>query len=521
MAAAIDCVLGSGPAAVACASALLDAGHSVVMIAPDKRLPADRQKLADDFRVSPDTAGFVEQMRRLREKVPSALRAKKLPFASPYIYEGVDQVLPLDRREVVVERSLAAGGLSAVWGATVIPFRADSFRDWPVNLREMEPFYRRVAKLMPVPCPHDDLESIYENFGEAPPQPLSEQGVEVMSRLVNSRARLAEAGIRFGRGRSAIGKTCVGCGLCMYGCPYKAIFNADYVVDALKQRAGFTYKSGFVAEGYEENPTGIVVRVRHVETGAVETIGCERLFVGAGASTSLRLVVGAMGWFDRPFYLQDTQQFSIPVFLANRCRAGAVPQSPALSQIFVEMDAGGENIHMQLYGYNPFMADILRARWGGLAHPRLLQPLFDRMMVVMGYLPGVLSGKISIALQSGEKGGLTRVVCTGIANARAVPAIREVGRRLWEQKHAFGFLPVLPLTEIPPIGTSVHLAGCLPMKAAPEAGETDALGRPFGAKNVHVVDSACFSALPSEHLTYTIMANAARIATQASEGREA
>jgi hypothetical protein len=36
---------------------------------------------------------------------------------------------------------------------------------------------------------------------------------------------------------------------------------------------------------------------------------------------------------------------------------------------------------------------------------------------------------------------------------------------------------------------------------------------------VHVVDAACFSDLPSEHLTYTIMANAARIARQVTEGR--
>jgi choline dehydrogenase-like flavoprotein len=39
-------------------------------------------------------------------------------------------------------------------------------------------------------------------------------------------------------------------------------------------------------------------------------------------------------------------------------------------------------------------------------------------------------------------------------------------------------------------------------------------GRLFGTRLVFVADGACFAALPAKNLTFTIMANAMRIATK-------
>ena len=270
-----------------------------------------------------------------------------------------------------------------------------------------------------------------------------------------------------------------------------------------------------MAEKISETLSGIVVRLCQLDTGAREDLACERLFLGCGAITSLRLVADARQWFGHVFHLADTQQFSIPVFLAKRCRAGPVPRAFALSQVFLEVDDPticDENIHLQVYGFNPFMVDILRARWGRLINAQLLQPLFDRMMIVMGYLPGQLSGKIAITVGPAEADGLPVATCVGQANPRSKPAVRQISRILLRHARDFGWLPALPLIEIPEPGASAHLAACLPMRAVPSLGETDPLGRPQGMRRVHVIDAACFSDMPSEHLTYTIMANAARIA---------
>jgi choline dehydrogenase-like flavoprotein len=527
----VDCVLGSGPAGVACASELLDCGRKVVLVDPSRRLPPERATLIEDFRRAPDRQRFLQRLRTLRRDLPPAMREAKLPFSSSYLYDDVDRYLPAQMQDAKVLRSLASGGLSAVWGATVMPMARESFRNWPMTRDEMEPFYRKAATRIDVPTVNDDLAEQYPNYGDAAPTALSEQGAQLMANLLNNRGVLAGAGITFGRSRSAVGSRyaadaagCVYCGLCMYGCPYQAIFNASYVVDRLKSNPQFVHQSGRIAVDFEEKASNVEVHLRSLDTGAPETLVCDRLFVACGAATSLQLVVSAQKLFDRAFYLKDTQLVSIPLFLRRRCRPGAIPRANALGQVTLvlrEPELCDEAIHLQIYGFNPFITDLLRVRWGRfVVREHLLRPLFDQMMVVMAYLPGQLSGRIAVKVtpEPSLSFGLGSARFTGEANPRIHHAAHAIGRKLMAHRRELGAWPALPLTQVPVPGFSNHLGACLPMRANPQPGETDRWGRPHGMRRVHVVDSAVFSDLPSEHLTYTIMANAMRIARQAASG---
>ncbi|MGE3622822.1 MAG: GMC oxidoreductase, partial [Bdellovibrionales bacterium] len=520
------------PISVACAVELVKAGRRVVMIDPHRQLPPDRAALVEEFNRKPDPKTFVASMRALRRALPLHDRAKRLPYSSTHVYEGTDRFLAAETRKAILSRSLASGGLSAMWGATVMPFAARSFRNWPVTADEMAPFYRRVAEIMDVPRVHDDLEKLYPNYGTAHPSALSPQGAQLMSSLQSNRTRLHESGITFGRCRSAVGASyatngqgCTYCGLCMYGCPGNAIFNAAFVVDRLKSGPSFDHRINWIGESFEETPQGVTVHLRHLDNGSEENIACERLYIACGASTSVRLVAGSLKWFDFTFRLMDTQLVTIPAFLRRRSGIGPVPQANALGQVFVEIsdpEMCDEIIHLQVYGYNPFIADVLRARWGKwFMHEALLQPLFDRLMLVMAYLPGQLSGSVALRVSPlpRSEGGLPLAICTGETNPRTLPAVKRINHILQEHRRDFGWFPATSFTEIPEPGASHHLAGGLPMRASPGAQESDRLGRPGGLKRVHVVDGACFPALPAEHLTYTIMANAARIAAQSTEGR--
>ena len=523
----VDCILGSGPAAVACARELLDRGRKIVVVDPGRRLPPDRAALAADFRHARGGEGYLHRLRALRRSLPRDMQDKKLPFSSPYGYDEVERYLPAQTNNAEVLRSLASGGLSSVWGATVMPMAERSFRNWPIAREDVEPYYRKAATLMDVPVVHDDLTALYPNYGSAAPTALSEQGAQLIANMVNHRRGLAAAGMTFGRCRSAIGAMnavngigCVYCGFCMYGCPFRAIFNAEYVLDELIAVPQVTLRPGRLAVGFEENASGVEVHLRRLDDGSRETLACERLFVACGAATSLRLVAGAQKMFDRTFYLKDTQRISIPVFLRRRCRPGAIPQAQTLGQIFIllnDPELCDELIHLQIYGFNPFITDLLRARFGGLlVREALLRPLLNQMMVVMGYLPGQLSGRIAVTVKpaSSSDAGLAPATFNGESNPRTPAAVRAIAGKLNRHARRLGVWPAPALTEVP--GASNHLGACLPMRAQPQPGETDRLGRPFGLTRVHVVDAACFSDLPAEHLTYTIMANAMRIAAEAS-----
>ena len=93
-----------------------------------------------------------------------------------------------------------------------------------------------------------------------------------------------------------------------------------------------------------------------------------------------------------------------------------------------------------------------------------------------------------------------------------------VERHLISRFRRAGYLGAARLCQYPEPGSSMHYAGTLPMKAQPAGRyETDRFGRLNGARRVRVVDGAVFPALPSKNHTFTIMANAMRIARQLRE----
>jgi choline dehydrogenase-like flavoprotein len=84
-------------------------------------------------------------------------------------------------------------------------------------------------------------------------------------------------------------------------------------------------------------------------------------------------------------------------------------------------------------------------------------------------------------------------------------ALRSLG--LWT-------LPML--IQKPVTGHAIHYAGTLPMAEAPGRYQCNPAGRLAGTRRVYVADSACFSALPAKNMSFSMMANAMRIATAAT-----
>jgi hypothetical protein len=92
---------------------------------------------------------------------------------------------------------------------------------------------------------------------------------------------------------------------------------------------------------------------------------------------------------------------------------------------------------------------------------------------------------------------------------RIASALGRIGRALWK----LGCILPPGMQHVRPMGASVHYAGLLPM-ALPDGGPwtTDAHGRLRAYRNVVMADGATFPFLPAKNLTFTLMANASRIA---------
>ena len=68
------------------------------------------------------------------------------------------------------------------------------------------------------------------------------------------------------------------------------------------------------------------------------------------------------------------------------------------------------------------------------------------------------------------------------------------------------------MAQIRPMGTSAHYAGTLPMSPAPAPNTVSADGRSYDFGNLYIADGAVLPFLPAKNLTFTLMANAVRMA---------
>ena len=156
-------MIGSGPAGVACARALLDAGRRVRM-------------LDAGLTLEPDRVGLVEKLKHSRpeEWTPADLAAYqagmnpdvggvplKLVYGSDFAYREADEHLGVHYDNVGLRPSLAKGGLSNVWGAAMMPFLDGDLDEWPFKLSTLAPHYAAVLELTGLAACHDDLETLF------------------------------------------------------------------------------------------------------------------------------------------------------------------------------------------------------------------------------------------------------------------------------------------------------------------------------------------------------------------------
>jgi choline dehydrogenase-like flavoprotein len=77
----------------------------------------------------------------------------------------------------------------------------------------------------------------------------------------------------------------------------------------------------------------------------------------------------------------------------------------------------------------------------------------------------------------------------------------------------------IPIQKVyPGHGSSIHYAGVLPLSAKEELYTTAENGRLHQTKNVWVADGSSFKYVPAKGISFTLMANADRVAKHALKG---
>lgn len=508
--AGLDLVVGSGPSGVAAASALLDAGREVLMLDAGGSLEPERAALVSRLASRTPDRWTGEQLARAYEPLDAGW-APKRAFGSSYPYSPAGRS-GLDQRGTRCVVSEARGGLSSVWGAAVLPFPEDELGDWPLSPSDLRPHYAKAATLMGLSGVVDGLAASFPfHAPPLPPLPLSSQGQGALARLDASSDPLAAAGFSWGRARHAASASrCREAALCLSGCPYGAIWSAADALPLLASRAGFRYAGGVRALRVERVASG--VRVHAARAGESRTVfDGARAFLACGPLATARLVLGSASTPPPELALLAQPYFLLPLLLSGAPRA-LEPRMHTLAQVFVELldrEVSPRRVHLQLYGHNEPIARVAARLPGFVA--RRLEP---RLAAIQGYLHSDMGAPIR--LSSRGAGEDCRLTLEAGPRARAKEATRRVVAKLSRHARELGLRPLRPLLRHGLPGEGNHAGGVFPMRRAPGPWETDRLGRLAGEGVVHLVDSSVLPSLPATTFTYAVMANASRIATEAS-----
>lgn len=496
-----DIVIGSGPAGVSVATALLARGRGVVMLDGGKDLPAKAEARRNALAATEPEQWQEDQRIAWRAPQIEAAGTEVRRFGTGYAMEPGDTTF-VETDGLALRASLAVGGLSNFWGSAVLPYRQEDMEGWPITTADLAPHYAAVLKFVPMAGVEDALAPVFPAVPMAGRNPIA-PGPQARAVLARHRP---SARFRMGLSRQAVAPGCKGCGMCLHGCPWRLIWSASQQVTRL--RAG---------DDFQHLPGAPVVAVRENDAEAVAlradgtSVRGARIYLAAGVLGTAAILLGSIPGLDG-LTMRDSAQGFLPTI--QMTRSGAAPdQMPfhTLPQMFAELTdpaVSPHTIHAQLYGWNEYYERDLRANYGRrirFSGP-LWRALARRLVVAQIFLHSEHSAQARLRLAA--DGRLRAEVRPNPATTGQLKtAAAAMGRGLRQS----GLLPLAFALRPGAVGSGFHAGSTLPMAITPSAGQSDAFGRPAGWQRLHVVDSSILPAIPATTITLAVMANAHRI----------
>ena len=507
-------IVGAGPAGVAAAAGLADAGVASLIIhsGPDPRpvlagLRAEGRSAIARAQAPPGWSRFGAGDAR---RAPTVKRAYGL--AAPYALAAGLVVAPDSDEPVSATPASGRGGYSLVWGAAMLPLRPADLAGWPEPLRDLSEWYRRILDRVPLSAHADHLESEFPLFSvHTTPHRLDPDIRALMARLGEGLPK----GVVMGASRLAVDsdsgslRQCRECGWCMSGCAWDSVFHADSLLESPPLTELVRVISDTLVLRVEEQSDHVVLHCRTTE-GSMTAIRARRVLLGAGPVGSTALICASLDL--QAAELRDNQAITVPIAIRHPRRASATP-GVSLAQCFIEEfdeTTSRSLAHWQVYPSGEEFRHILGVVAAQHHAPAAIGRFASAFVnPVHGFLPAERSGRVRV--QPLEESGGLRIGVSASRDASVHIAVDESLRRLSRILRRGGTRVIGRLARTEAVGASYHLASSFPHAVTPVERESDLVGRPMGLDRVHLIDAAVLPPMPPQSPTLTVMANAYRI----------
>lgn len=527
-------VVGSGASGAHFALTALQKGHTVAMLDVGHARPAPIRPEAtfDELKASlDDPVGYFLGARGEGVVYPRA-RASYYghPPSKNYVFTAPSQFTS-HSTQMEPRFSFAKGGLAEAWTAGAYPWSDHDLGAFPFRYQDIAPYYRQVAERIGITGVQDDLERFLPWAADyLEPLDLDAHSDRLLSSYHRRRDSFNRS-MRFYLGRSRVAtlsrdrqerKACSHLGRCLWGCPTDSLYSPALTVDECAKYPAFTYHDGMFARLLDYDRTGQITAVvaNSISTGTERRFEADIVALAAGALCSSKIFLDSI--FHRTGKvielpgLMDNRQMHMPFLTPALIGA---PVSTASYQFHhlafgIERERPEEYVHGQI--------TTLRA---ASVHP-IVQNLPLDLRTGLAFFRGIRAGlgianinlhdvrraESHVTIRPASEGRETELI------VRYAPAPDDYNRRRRARREVkralrrLGCIVPPGMTRVLPMGTSAHYAGTLPMTTEDVEFTCTPDCQVRGFPNLYVVDGATFPFLPAKNLTFTLMANAIRVA---------
>jgi choline dehydrogenase-like flavoprotein len=429
--------------------------------------------------------------------------------------------------------SFAAGGLAQAWTGGSYPFNDEDLKEFPFNYDDIKPYYEEVARRIGIIGADDDLAQFFPLHGDLlDPIQFDTHSQLLVDKYQKKREKLIKKhGIYLGRSRVAVlsknldqRTACDYSGRCLWGCPSNSLYVPSVTLEQCHKYTNFKYIpnrwiSHFI---YDDKKRITTVVAKEPGNGKSHEITVDTLVLAAGALSTSKIFLDSIyqhtGEVKTLNGLMDNRQILVPFINPGMLGKSYDPQSYQYHQLAIGFEYGQQKdyIHGQVTTLKTaLMQPVLQSMpldWKTATH--LGRNLHSALGVVNINYSDTRREENRITII--PDAGVTTLPTTLKINYSIPPGEdKKVADTLKQVKKFFSSLgAIVPpgQSHTRPMGASVHYSGTLPMskEAKPHTLSEDCKSHDFD--NLYVVDGAAFPYLPSKNLTFSLMANAARVA---------
>jgi choline dehydrogenase-like flavoprotein len=532
-------IIGSGPSGAMAAATLVQAGAIVEMLdvgLQDSTYDAIFPELPfkELRRTDPNQARYLLGDRLEGVPVGDQILGALLTPPRQFLLEapGSSRFPIRSQPHIEVRQSLAYGGLGVGWAATCFTYSDAELTRMGLDPSGFARFYTEVATEIGVSGSTED-DCYASSFGQTrnlqPPIEIDSNARTTLESYAKKRESLNRSGFYLGRSYLALLTRALGdrdanpyYDMDMYHDLGRSVYRPRYTVEALKGRQNFSYSPGLKVLRFDELADGTVeVTCERLSDQGIEKRRAARLIICAGAINSARIALHSLGIYGRETRFLNSPGTFLPSL--NLKMLGRRPEEKRislaqLSGLFVPEDAADDPVSFQINHYSSLMLfklvkEMPLPPWAGLIVSRLL---VSSLSVVGVYHSDAPDRDSALSLTR------PNVADDGAVQVRYVPSPAKEHARLEREarlKRGLRKLCYLPLFKVnPKWGTSMHYAGTIPMATDATLAHgpisTEPSYRLRGTKSVYIGDSSSWNHLPAKGPTFTIMANARKVAEE-------